>query len=64
VIGAVGLLAAAIHFTVDWWHRSIPFFGFGETTGAPRAWVPPVVLAVLGFVYVALGAAVSRRERR
>jgi hypothetical protein len=64
VLGAVGLLAAAIHFTVDWWNRSVPFFGFGETTGAPRAWVPPVVLAVLGFVYVALGAAVSRRERR
>ena len=62
VLGAIGLLIAATHFAVEWWHRSLPFFG--ESAGTPRAWVPPVVFAVLGFVYVALGAAVSRRERR
>lgn len=64
VFGAVGLLAATVHFTVSWWHRSVPFFGFGETSGAPRAWVPPVTFAVLGFVYLALARVVSRRERR
>jgi hypothetical protein len=62
VLGAVGLLAAAVHFAVEWWHRPLPFFG--ENAGTPRAWVPPVVLAVLGFVYVGLAALVSRRERR
>jgi hypothetical protein len=64
VFGALGLLAATIHFTVDWWNQSVPFFGFGETTSAPRAWVPPVTFAVLGFVYLALAGVVSPRERR
>lgn len=62
VFGAIGLFAAATHFAIEWWHRSIPFLGGGG--GAPRDWVPPVVFAVLGFGYVALGAVVSRRERR
>lgn len=62
VLGALGLLMATVHFTIEWWHRSLPFFG--EDAGTPRAWVPPVAFALLGLLYVALGGLVSRRERR
>jgi hypothetical protein len=64
VLGAFGLLAAAIHFTFEWWHRSLPLPFLSVGGGATRGWVPPVVFAILGFGYVALGAVVSRRERR
>jgi hypothetical protein len=62
VLGAVGLLISATHFAVEWTHQSLPFFG-GDNA-PPKLWVPPLVFAVLGFVYVALGWAVSRREPR
>jgi hypothetical protein len=32
----------------------IPFVGFGESTGSPRAWLLPVLPAILGFLYLAL----------
>ncbi|HEY3962196.1 MAG TPA: hypothetical protein VGL84_06690 [Gaiellaceae bacterium] len=60
--GAAGILAAATHFTVQWWHRGLPFIG--GTPGTPRGWVPPLVFGITGFVLVLLGFAVSRRERR
>jgi hypothetical protein len=48
VIGSLGMFAAAVHFSIDW--------ASGGAFGLPtKAWVPIVVAAVLGFVFVALG---------
>jgi hypothetical protein len=62
LFGATGILAAATHFTVEWWHRGLPVIG--GASGTPRGWVPPLVFGVTGFVLVLLGFAVNRRERR
>lgn len=54
VIGSLGLLAAAVHFSIDW--------ASGGRFGLPtKAWVPIVVGAGLGFVFVLLGLWGSRR---
>lgn len=54
VIGSLGMLAAAVHFSIDW--------ASGGRFGLPtRGWVPIVVGAVLGFVFVVLGLWGSRR---
>ncbi|HET8528719.1 MAG TPA: hypothetical protein VFL60_07405 [Gaiellaceae bacterium] len=57
VLGALGLLAAAVHFAIDWTTGSFSFF-----TGPTRVWVPIVVAAVLGFLFVALGLLAARRR--
>ncbi|HEV2593140.1 MAG TPA: hypothetical protein VGU02_14750 [Gaiellaceae bacterium] len=71
VFGAIGLAAAATRFASVWSRSHVPVVGAflpgqaGTPTSAePRAWVPPLVCAALGFVFVALGFALSRRERR
>jgi len=69
VLGALGLLAAASHFSDDW---STPSSSGGNLlqpdlspvpvpqTGS--GWVPLVVFAVTGFLLVALGLAAARRS--
>jgi hypothetical protein len=57
VLGALGLIAAAVHFAIDWTTGSFTFF-----TGPTRLWVPIVVAAVLGFLFVALGLLAGRRR--
>jgi len=57
VIGSLGLLAAAVHFAIEWTTGSFSFF-----TGPTRVWVPVVVAAVLGFLFVALGLLGGRRR--
>lgn len=74
VLGAVGLTAAASHFANDWSHSGVSASSglvlpggtptYGSSLVTSRDWVPPLVFAALGFLLVALGAAVSRRERR
>jgi hypothetical protein len=65
VLGAVGLFLTTVHF-VDKWFGSVTslfffFFGLGEK---PRHdWARPLGFVVLGFVYVALGIVLHRRER-
>jgi hypothetical protein len=61
VLGALGLAGAAEHFAVEWGRHGLPVIGGGE--GTPRGWVPPLVLAALGFLYFALGLGSSRRGR-
>jgi hypothetical protein len=56
VLGALGLFAAAVHFAIDWTTGSFSFF-----TGPTRVWVPVVVAAVLGFLFVVLGLLAARR---
>jgi hypothetical protein len=56
VIGSLGMLAAAVHFSIDW--------ASGGRFGLPtKAWVPIVVGAALGFVFVLLGLWGSRQRR-
>jgi hypothetical protein len=55
VLGALGLIGAAVHFAIDWTTGS---FTFTEPT---RLWVPIVVAAVLGFLFVVLGLLAGRR---
>ena len=56
VIGSLGMLAAAVHFSIDW--------ASGGRFGLPtKAWVPIVVGAALGLVFVALGLWGSRRPQ-
>jgi hypothetical protein len=57
VIGAAGLIASAVHFAIDWTTGSFTFF-----TGPTRVWVPIVVAAVLGFLFVVLGLLAARRR--
>ena len=56
VIGAAGMLAAATHFSIDWTTGSFTFF-----TGPTKVWVPIVVAAVLGFLFVLFGLWAARR---
>jgi hypothetical protein len=61
VLGSLLLAGAAAHFITDWWRHGVPFL-FGSS-GEPRGWVPPLGLAVLGFLYLALGHGLSRLGR-
>jgi MFS family permease len=62
VLSALGLLAPATHFTIDW--VGGPFFSFGddEDYSEPRVWVPLVSYAVTGFLIVVVGLVVARRR--
>jgi hypothetical protein len=64
VLGAVYLLLTTIHFVDKWFGDVNPLnllFGFG---GHPKHdWARPLGFVVLGFVYVALGILLHRRER-
>jgi hypothetical protein len=60
VFGSIGIGLAAGHYIVEWWRHGLPYLSSG---GAPRGWVPPVGLAVLGAVYLALGLGLNRRAR-
>jgi hypothetical protein len=57
VIGSLLMIAAAVHFSIDWTTGSFTFF-----QGPTRTWTPIVVFAVLGFIFVALGLGAARRE--
>jgi len=59
VLGTVGLLAAATHFTIGWTRVGLPFLG-GGAAAPPRLWVPSVVLAFVGFLLAALGLRAAR----
>jgi hypothetical protein len=57
VLGAVGLLLAATHFAIDWANG-------GGLLGLPtKEWVPIVVAAALGFLFVVFGLWAARRPQ-
>jgi len=60
VLGAVGLLLASVHFSLEWASVNVPFFG--PAGPASRGWVPPLVFAVTGLLLVALGLRLGRRQ--
>jgi hypothetical protein len=58
VLGALGMLAAATRFSIVWTTNSIRVF----SGGYPKLWIPIVVFAVLGFLFVLLGLGAARGE--
>jgi hypothetical protein len=62
VLGALGLAAAASHFAIEWTRTPVPFFEGGINPVEARGWVPPLVFAFVGFLYVALGLLVAQRR--
>jgi hypothetical protein len=57
VLGSLGLIGAATHFAIDW-------SSGGGLFGLPtREWVPIVVAAGLGFLFVVLGLWAGRRPQ-
>jgi hypothetical protein len=62
VIGALGLWASATYFSFKWTIGN-PLDVIGEgPPSSDRLWIPIVVAAVLGFLYVALGLIAARRS--
>jgi len=60
VLGSFGIYAAAVHFGEKWARATISLFGGSATS--QREWVPPIVLAAVGFLFVLLGLGLERRR--
>lgn len=60
VLGSVGILAAATHYTTSWSHAHISTSG--ASTGGSRAWVPAVVFGAAGALLFLAGGAIARRS--
>jgi hypothetical protein len=60
VLGAIGFIAAATHWTTEWMANG----GFSSVFTPDRSWVPMVVFAVVGFFFVVLGLYLDWRRRR
>jgi hypothetical protein len=64
VLGAVGLFLTTTHFVDKWFGDINPLLFIFGVGGEPKHdWARPLGFVVLGFVYVALGIVVRRRER-
>lgn len=61
VLGSFGIYAAAVHFGEKWARSTISFLGASATS--QREWVPPIVLAAVGFLFVLLGLRLDRRRQ-
>jgi hypothetical protein len=59
VLGSFGIFAAAVHFGEKWARTTISVLGASATS--QREWVPPIVLAAVGFLFVLLGLRIERR---
>lgn len=60
VLGSLGIYGAAVHFGEKWARATISLFGGSATS--QREWVPPIVLAAVGFLFVLLGLWLERRR--
>jgi hypothetical protein len=60
VLGAIGLYYTAVHLMLKWTHVNLVIFNGGNSSA--RAWVPPLILTALGFLFVLLGLALARRS--
>ena len=60
VLGTFGFLAAATHFSAEWSSGTLAFSPSVVSTF--RGWVPSLVFAFVGFLFVALGLYVRRRH--
>jgi hypothetical protein len=61
VFGTFGFFAAASHFTAEWSSGTLSLSP--AALGTFRGWVPSLVFAFVGFLLVALGLYVRRRQR-
>jgi hypothetical protein len=61
VLGSFGVYAAAFHFGERWARATIVLIGGSPTS--QREWVPPIVTAAVGFLFVLLGLWLERRHR-
>jgi len=61
VLGSLGIFGAANHFGEKWARATISLFGGSATS--QREWVPPIVLAAVGFLFVLLGLRLERGRR-
>jgi hypothetical protein len=62
VLGALGILMAAVHYTVELTHIRLSIFG-PVVDGSSRGWAPALVFALAGTVLVLLGGLLARRAR-
>jgi hypothetical protein len=63
VLGAFGLLLTTVHFVDKWFGSVNPINLLFGLSGSPKHdWARPLGFVVLGFVYVALGIVLRRRE--
>lgn len=60
VLGSIGILAAATHYTTSWSHAHVSTSG--ASAGGSRAWVPAVVFGVAGALLFLAGGALARRS--
>jgi hypothetical protein len=60
VLGAIGLLLAAVHFSLHWTHVRLLILNAGS--GSSRPWISPLVFTCLGLVLGALGLLLGRRD--
>jgi hypothetical protein len=60
VLGSVGILAAAAHYTTSWSRAHISTTG--ASAGGSRAWVPAVVFGAAGALLFLAGGALARRS--
>jgi hypothetical protein len=60
VLGTIGLLLAATHFTLKWASVTVPLFG--QAGHSSRGWVPPLVFTVTGLLLVSCGLRLGRGD--
>lgn len=60
VLGSIGVLAAATHYTTAWSRAHISTTG--ASAGGSRAWVPAVVFGAAGALLFLAGGALARRS--
>jgi hypothetical protein len=59
VLGSIGILAAATHFTTSYSHASVSLGG--ASSGGSRGWVPSLVFGIAGALLFVLGGLLARR---
>jgi hypothetical protein len=60
VLGAAGILAAAVHFSIKLTHVQLPLLG-NSSSDTSRGWAPALVFTLAGIVLLLLGGALARR---
>ena len=60
VLGSLGILAAAAHYTSSYSHARIS--PAGASGGGSRGWVPALVFGLAGGLLLVAGAAIGRRS--
>jgi hypothetical protein len=59
VLGSIGILAAAAHYTTSYSHASVSLVG--ASSGGSRGWVPSLVFGIAGALLMVLGGLLARR---